>query len=533
MSGGKWDYLLLGLAGLTVTALAGWLQSAPGYMDADYYYAAGMVLLEGGGFSQPFLWNYLDGSVGLPAPAFTYWMPMGALLAAMGGLVSPDFFGARLPFWLLAAFVPPTTLRLGLALHQDQRKAFVGALFSLFPVYYLAYLPTTDVFSVYMLAGAGMLLVFESRWVAWWQGLALGFLAGVMHLARADGILWLAGGLAWVIAPTLLGLWKREKLSTDRWLATGAAVLFLGAGYLLPMTAWYGRNLQTWGWFFPPGNSATLWLTRYEDTFLYPPVLLTAQRWWEAGWPSILTARWEALLANVQTWIGVQGTIVLLPFTLVGMALLWRKSAVRWGAWLWLITLGLMTIIFPYAGINGSFFHSGAAFQPLIWACAPVGIEAVIGWLARKRKWQKGRQVQVFVETILLISCFLLTGFMYFQRVIGEADEGPLAWNLGAEHYRQIEQRLDDLGATPCLTVMVNNPPGYYAVTRRPAVVIPYGDEKMLLAAAERFDARYLVVGQNDAGHLSRLFYQPGNFPGLHYLGEVEGNRLYAIDHQP
>ena len=66
MSAGKRAYLLFYLAGLAVIALAGWLQRAPGYMDADYYYAGGLALLKGGGLSQPFLWNYLDMPAGLP-----------------------------------------------------------------------------------------------------------------------------------------------------------------------------------------------------------------------------------------------------------------------------------------------------------------------------------------------------------------------------------------------------------------------------------------------------------------------------------
>ena len=36
------------------------LQSLPGYLDSDYYFAGGLQLVEGKGFTEPYLWNYLD-----------------------------------------------------------------------------------------------------------------------------------------------------------------------------------------------------------------------------------------------------------------------------------------------------------------------------------------------------------------------------------------------------------------------------------------------------------------------------------------
>ena len=72
----RWkETIFLTAAALVVLMLATALQPAPGYMDAEYYYAGGLQLAAGRGFTQPFLWNYLDQPEGLPHPAFTYWMP--------------------------------------------------------------------------------------------------------------------------------------------------------------------------------------------------------------------------------------------------------------------------------------------------------------------------------------------------------------------------------------------------------------------------------------------------------------------------
>jgi hypothetical protein len=77
-------YLALWALGLALVLLAAAFQSVPGYMDAEYYYAGGLRLAEGSGFSEPFLWNYLNDPVGLPTPSHTYWMPLASILAALG-----------------------------------------------------------------------------------------------------------------------------------------------------------------------------------------------------------------------------------------------------------------------------------------------------------------------------------------------------------------------------------------------------------------------------------------------------------------
>jgi hypothetical protein len=530
LSGLKRVSVLLFMAGLFVVGLAGWLQRAPGYMDADYYYSGGILFLSGSGLRQPLIWNYLDAPMALPVQAYSYWMPLAALLSAAGSAIGREFFSARLPFWLIAAAVPPITLHLGLALHGERRKAILGGIFALVPVFYLAYLPTTDVFAVYMLLGSSILILMQKAGNGLGRWFSAGLLAGLMHLARVDGLFWLAGVLLMAGGPVLAGLRARRRPVAVDWLAVGKTGLAVLTGYLAPMSLWYLRNLQVWGWIFPPGTGRTLWLTRYEDTFVFPASLLTSQRWLAAGIGPILAVRGEALMTNLQTLLAVQGSIVLLPFILIGLWRLRRLRSVCLGAGMWLATFGLMTVVFPYAGINGSFFHSGAAIQPLFWAAAPIGIEVVIGWLAAKRGWRKGGQVLRFVEGLLIATCLVLSLLMYFQRVAGVDDKG-LAWNHSDVRYRLVESKLVDFGAKPGEVVMVNNPPGYYAAVQRPGVVIPFGDEAMLREAAAQFGARYLILEENDAGHLAQLFSTPGDIPGLKYLGEVEGTKLYAIAH--
>jgi len=511
------------LAGLAVFWLAAAFEHEPGYMDAEYYFVSGLDLAQGKGLYLPVLWNYLNDPLAIPHPSHTYWMPLSALLAALGALWGGQFPAARLPFILAASLVPPLTVYVGLRLHQNKHWAFLGGLFALFPVYYLAYLPTTDSFGLYMLLGSGMLLLAGGRSRPILRVFLAGLLAGLMHMTRADGLMW---GLVLVACVVVEG--KRYAGTKSERLAWAAALGLAGlAGYLFPTMYWYTRNINLWGQLMPPGGSRALWLTRYEETFAYPANLLTVQRWLASGWQAILAARWQAFVVNLQTFAGVQGAVVLGPFMLIGLWRLRRRIETRLGAGLWLLTFAVMALVFPFAGQNGSFFHSGAAVQPLLWAAAPPGIAAAVDWLARLRRWQRGNRVQRFVEVLLVGACLLVSGVIFEQKVIGVS--GRAAWNAGAGAYRQIEARLVELGATPCLAVMVNNPPGYYAATRRSAVVLPYGDEGALLAAGRAYLISYVIIDRSNAFYLRRLYDQPGDYPGLDYLDSVGDARIYAF----
>jgi hypothetical protein len=517
-------YAVFFVAGLALVVLAGRLQPAPGYMDAEYYYGGSIALADGKGPQQPFIWNYLDQPAGLPTPAFTYWMPLVSLLGSAGYALFHTFNGARGLLWLLAALIPPLTVFLGMRLHGKPELAITGGFFALFPVYYAAFLPTTDSFAVYMLLGSSFLLAssheFKKKEV---RPLLVGALAGLMHMTRADGLLWLVGGTAWLA----WNAWREPVKLKDKCVQTMLEGLLCLAGYGVVASPWYARNLAVFQRLFPPGGNRSLWFTRYEDLFVYPADLLTPGRWLSAGYGQIIFGWWQAFLANLQTSIAVQASIALVPFIVIGMILYRRLPIVKLAAGLWIATWVVFTLVFPFAGINGSFFHSGAAFQPVFWAAAPVGISEVVGRIARWRKWERRKQVQRFLEILLICVCMLLSVGLFRQRMLGNETTGT--WGSSATTYSRIEQSLKDLGATPCEVVMVNNPPGFYLASGRSAVVIPFGDEQMLKEAASRYGVRYLVLEVNNSGHLSRLYLSPASYPGFRYLTSVGQARIYEF----
>jgi hypothetical protein len=516
----RW-YGVFFLAGLLVVSCAGLFETAPGYMDAEYYYAGGKNLAEGKGFWQAFIWNYLDEPEGIPQPSHTYWMPLVSLIAAVGLKISDTFRAAQAPFWLLAACISPLTVWLGMKLHGRTGWACLGGIFALLPVFYLAYLPTTDAFAIVMLLGGGIFLTVRWRTRSVWRFLGLGILTGLMHLTRADGILWFLVVLGFILYEDLT---DRGSTHLNRWLHA----VVLVAGYLIPMATWYARNLFLWGWFFSPGNSRSLWITSYESTFLYPAKLINFQTWWAAGLGAILMARLSALSNNLQTLLAVQGSVVLLPFILVGLWVLRRERLILLAVLIWGIIFGAMTIAFPFAGINGSFLHSSAGLQPLFWAVAPVGIDRVVNYWVRLRKIRSARNFHRFMVLLLVMMCSFLSVGIYTQRVFGSGK--VMAWEADTRGFQNVVQKFAGLGIRTNDVVMINNPPGYTLVSGQPSIVIPYGDEKMVLAAAEKYHARYLVLDENNSYLLADLFLQPKDRPGFHYLGKTEATLIYEFN---
>lgn len=530
---GKRLYICLFLAALLIIAAAASLERCPGYMDADYYYAGALRIASNQGASEPYIWNFLNDPSGLPVTSFRYWMPLVSILAAAGLKVAAPlgFWGARLGFLLLAACISPMTALLSFRISHQANYARLAGLLALFPGFYLAYLPTTDAFAIYMALG-GLFMLFalnlwHDRHPRAGRLFVLGILAGLLHLTRADGVLWLAGAMS--VALARLWVVRRERLGfVLKFVPYGAVIL---TGYSLVMAPWFASNLRAWGSLFPPGGTRALWIITYEETMIYPANILTPARWLAAGWSVHLEAWWAALSNNFQTALAVQGGILLLPFILAGMWKLRACQVVRLGAGMWLLTGGLMTVVFPYAGVNGGYFHSGAALQPLLWAVAPAGVESIVMWYARMRRLSWPQGMLRFVSALLVITGALLSGLLYFQRVVGN-EPGVVKWNASAAHYQEVEHSLTRLNAAPGEAVLVNNPPGFWLAGGRPAVVIPFGDEQMLLAAARKYNIRYLVLEANDAHHLPGLYSGKAVPAELEYLAAVGETRLFRINLQ-
>ncbi len=407
----KLDYLVLFLLSVLVLSLVGYFQSSPGYMDADYYFAGGTLLAENRGLNEPFIWNYLDNPQSVPHPAFTYWMPLAALISAASMAVTQqvDYSSARIGFLLLAASIAPLTAYLSYRLNRTRWSALISGGLAIIAGFYLAYLPTTDTFAIYMLLGTLLLLLAipqenppgRLRWflIPWLAGI----LAGLMNLARADGILWL--GFAIIIMfllPDPQGAGRRIRPAGILYKLIACVV-----GYFAILGPWMYRNWIYFGTWFSPAGSRVLWLRNYDELYIYPASVLTWEHWIRQGLRAILISRGYAFGQNLQTLIAVQGSIFLVPLIVLGLWKLRRERVVQIGLFAWVMTFAIMTFLFPFQGARGGFFHSGAALQPLFWAAVPAGLEVFIAWGIKVRGWKRDQARIIFGSGFLLLSALL------------------------------------------------------------------------------------------------------------------------------
>ena len=514
-------FVILGFLGLLIPLTVAYFQPSPGYMDADYYFAGGVRLADGYGFSERILWNYLDNPEGIPHPSHSYWMPLASLIASLGMVLTGtrDFPSARLGFLLVSAVIPPMTAYLGLTITKKASYALAAGLLAIFSGYYLPYYSTTDTFSIYMLLGISFFLLLgfamthldpRNRSLV---SVGLGVIAGLAHFSRADGILWLA--------MALLSVFSLGESNNKRRIINIIFVLF---GYLVVMAPWFLRNYSLFGTALAPGGNHVLWLTSYDQTFSYPASKLTFDSWLGSGWKAIFTPRLDAMKWNLQTAWAVHGAIFLLPFIFVGLWSFRLDLRIRIGVLAWILTFISMTFIFPFAGSRGGFFHSGAALQPLWWVLVPVGLERIVVWVESKRNWRKGEAFRVFLIGTVFI-CILMSIFIFYVRVFS-----TLGWGSETERYRRVEDFIASISTSKDDAVIVGNPPGYFVISSRDAIAIPNEPLETVIEAANRYGANYLVLEDNGTPlPLKPVYESPISYPKIQYLGEVDGAKIFAI----
>ncbi|MBV6395482.1 MAG: hypothetical protein HFACDABA_01058 [Anaerolineales bacterium] len=524
------DLLILFLLGLAVNFAIAQFQSLPGYMDADYYFGGGLQLARGNGFTEPYLWNYLANPQTLPAPSHAYWLPLASLLAAAGMWLTGQttFAAARIGFILLAALIPPLTSLLAFRVTSNRISSLLSGLLACFSIYYAPFLPVTDNYAIYMLLGATFFLLFSSLRTSPKSSnlifFGFGLLSALASLARSDGLLWL--GISFLIA-----IWYARNfhlLTPNSHLPLRPFIFHLSSfifftliGFILIAFSWYARNLSTFGTLMAPGGIRALWLTHYNDTFIYPASQLTMQSWLASGWDAIAQARLSALGMNLLNAFGAQGGIFLFPFILIGVWQYRRDTRVRFALLAWMILLAAMTCVFPFAGPRGAFFHSGAALQPMWWVLAPLGLDAAVAYARRKNLFDD-RAFVIFRGSLALIA-ILMTGLIFTMRVLP-------GWEREDGRYVKVEALLAQQNIPASAIFIVRNPPGFHVVTGRPAIAIPTGNIPAILNVAEKFNAQYLLLEPDGVSkELRGLYDHPEQFPSLLYLGETDGNRLYKI----
>jgi hypothetical protein len=468
-------------------------------MDADYYYATSEQIASGSGFNEPFIWNYLEAPKEIPHPSHLYWMPFASIVATIPQIVLGNGFRiAQISFILLTSFVPLLTAIIAIRLNATREQVWQAGLLAVFSGFFLPFMVTTDTFSLFMILG-GVFFFFAAegstsdRPGAWF---ASGLIGGLAHLSRADGVLLI------IVAAIVILFSSGSKFRH---------LLILFLGYLLVMMPWWIHNWVEVGFVMSPNSARALWLVSYDELFSYPVDNLVPQHLWDQGLGSFIEARFDSLLTDLQSLFAVNGLIFLGPLMLIGGYELRQRQIVRIGAFYLISLLLVMSVVFPFAGARGGFFHSSTAVMPILWALAPIGLDKVIRFGVRKRQWDPGSARKVFGTASVVLAGLTTIGLFYF-RAIGD-DPGNPNWGKSETAYRQVgewfyEQALeDDLLA-------ITNPPGLYASTKLSSVVIPDGGEEELRAVVRAYEVGWVVLDRNNPG-LSALYENPNEIAWL------------------
>lgn len=484
------------LISLAVRVAVAALIHEPAYMDTAYYAAGAVRLAQGGGLSEPFLWNYLDRPGGLPHPGFLYWMPLPSLLAAPFAALFPgSFFALQLPFAVLSALLPLLAYTLAREASGVRRAAWTAGLLTLFSGFFFPYWTLPETFAPFALfGGVGLWLAARGTkekgpLAPCLVYLASGVLVGLAHLTRADGILLLPV----VILPSLIPLPPYTTHRPTRSSVVHCSLLTLG--YLLPMAPWFLRNLSLIGAPLSPMGTRTLWLTGYDDLFCYH-CDLSPSSYLAWGLPNILHSKLWAARVNLERFLAEDCLIFLFPFVILGLVRLRRQAPFTLSLICLLLIYLAHSLAFTFPGPRGGFFHAAAATLPFIFTAAAEGLETAVGWAGRRRGWNLRQALTVFT-TAAVVGAVALSGYA----TAGKQSE----WGVADSAYLEVGQWLAE-HAPPQATVMVGNPPAFWYHTGHPAVAVPNEGPETLLEVAYRYQVQYVVLDRNRPAPLAGLY---------------------------
>ncbi|MFZ5916275.1 MAG: glycosyltransferase family 39 protein [Chloroflexota bacterium] len=491
-----WPVMIL-ITALAVRLLTALPMRQPGFMDAHYYYVGALNLIEGRGFNDPYLWNYLDDPAGVPHPSHLYWMPLPSLVAWAGmALLGASYRAGQWGFILLSSLLPLVSYAVARQVSGKRRHAVLAALVTIFGGFYLPFWVSTESAAPFALFGSLTLLALglglKSRRAGWFA--AAGAAAGLAYLTRSDGLLLLLVALVTPLFAMRQG--TRFTFHVSR------IIPFL-ITFLLITAPWLYRNWQAIGALQPPGGLQSLWFRDYSDLYSYGQTF-TPQTYLDWGWANILRAKLHVAASNLLRVIAEDGLIFLFPFALIGLWSL-RRERLYWPFLLYAPLLWMtMTFAFTYPGWLGGLLHSSAAWLPFVFPAAMVGLDTSIEWAAQHLPhWQPQRAGPVFGALTVLLAA-LLSGTIYWQAVLGDSLDDP-AWNRSDLIYHQVDAWLDN-HAAPDDLVMVNNPPSFYYHTGRSGVVVPAEGPQTLLEICDRYAVRYVVLDHNIVPQLQPLY---------------------------
>lgn len=503
-------YLWLGLIVLAFRLLTALPLEQAGYMDASYTLHVGRNLAQGRGFVQDVVWNYLDGPLPIPQPSNSYWLPLPAMLAGLSmALLGDSYRAAQIPFILLSLVPPLLAFYLARRIYARDDYAWMAGLLTAFSGFYTIYWNSPDNFTPFAVT-AGLALLFLATGVM--QGsakhfLSAGIFAGLSQLARTDAILLLAA------APCLMWLNRKREPRISVFKALGALVV----GFFLVLAPWLARNSLAFGSPFAPGGARTLWLLNYDEFFSYDVARLTLARYLEWGIGNILGSKFQALgFVSMVLLFGVW-QLFLAPFAVIGFWKMRARVELQAAAIYLALLVLAMAFVFTFPATHGSMLHSATALIAYGMVAVPPGLDAVVGWVGKRRTtWNVPQAQQVFragmVGLAIIVSLFLYAGGVWIPP--GKESLAPL-WNARDIEYVEIDRTLDALGVPNDAPIITVDPPSFVNRTGRRSVYLPTENVDAIFQTAKQYGAQYMVLQYDKPATMVPLYLGNETIAGL------------------
>lgn len=505
----RWYCLIICIVIFSFYAVFAHKMNIPGAADSLYYYHVAQSIVSGKGITTPYIWNYLWLPESLPAPAFSYWMPLTSFLCAGGlWLFGPQVWAALLPFALLVSALSGLGCLIVWRLTSMKSLAILTALFIALHRLTIRFGMTSDSALPLAVFGAGSLLMIsdalsdKSVNVPGRKLFFAGLLAGLAALSRNDGVLVLATALLCWAAINL----KRRGVTT-----VIRSSFLIVVGFALIMAPWCVRNLAEFDVTYPPpGTTRAILIEEYEDLYSYSSSSPTYSKL------GLIQAKFDSAIENnlkstreisYQVW---KQYYPLLPFIAVAIPNAWRRRRLS------LIILPSVYIIFC-CGFYGVLADKVGyvAIERAMPVALPFGAGVAASGLATLGK----RRYMVIIA--ILAAVYL-------------GHEGIPVIKKGLDLQRSYEwigtaAMNDLLGSSPI--IMSRNPWLIWESTGLGTFQIPNDDVSTILAVARRYAVTHLHLSWiNERASLSSLYAGEQQDDRFTLIATKGKHKLYRID---
>ncbi len=508
------------LLALAIRAVLAALNPDPGYPDSAYYVDIARNIAAGKGFTENFLWTFIDvggripANPHLPVPSNAHWAPLASIVQVpFVWLLGPTQLASLLPFVLVGALAAP----LGWAIARDAGSSplvQVGAgILGAVPGLVTVFMAQQDNFALTMVLGGGAIWLTTRGLRGHARSFVVaGLLIGLATLARTDGILLAAAPAAafgwdrWPTrrrgrapgevpsstgAPAAAGHPRREPASSPQGAPAIPFVAAVGCAlaFFVVVGPWWIRQLATFGSISPSSGYGILWLRSFAElNSVTAPRTLAAFLGQPLG--DLVGSRVMGFVAAIGIYLALVCAVFLAPFAAIGW---WRRRrSVETGPWLVaaIVLLVVSGLLFAIHVPNGMFLHASVALAPHTYWLAMEGIVAVAGWAAaRRRSLDAGRLARLLAVGVLGT---VIAGSALAADAVGSG------WQRMLSERRQLSAALERL-AVPGDLLMSEDTATFEYLTGHGGIVSPDDPLPVIEQAARAFGVRWLILERDGA----------------------------------